>query len=521
MPLQSGPVRVAAFAAAFLAPLLLVSGRSGAATNKAASLPGLSGAVTDPDGHPVPGATVYIYTAGPRTGVSPFCPSCYADCGKHQATDAAGHFRIPQLSRSLVFRLLVVRDGYAPTFVPHMDPLRGGPVLVRLARAGAQDAARTVTGVVVGPEGQPIAGATVEPNGIESPGHGEYGEIDGMDPLAVTDAHGRFRFHCPNPDGTVSATVKARGLANAIISSLIPGPTGAANRVTLAEGAAVAGVVQDPRGRGMAGVTVEVVPTDTDVRTFTGWQDIGTDAAGRFLVPNVPAGHQYAVCVKMDGMAGRGLGMPRRVVTAGRDGAVTGGVVLNARPAATVTGRVTLSDGKPIPAGTRIMLGRTGTWDSQQATLAPDGGFVFPGVPTDETMDLVLSVRGYRVAVDTPLFDQRQREVSLRLPVGVLRKSVPIALVPAGNSAFTVRVSGTAGTQFSGTYSLKSASQNEGYPVSGTVPAEYKATTETLSARFQKQGGPGTLKVEIIKSGEVAATSETDAPDGTVSAATR
>src|SRR4051794_13135582 len=89
----------------------------------------LAGAVTDEAGHPLSGATVYVYTAGPRQGTSPFCPSCYADCGKRRVTDAQGRFRIPAVDPSLVFRLLAVRDGYEPAFLAKADPLQGESAL--------------------------------------------------------------------------------------------------------------------------------------------------------------------------------------------------------------------------------------------------------------------------------------------------------------------------------------------------------------------------------------------------------
>src|ERR1700712_5455293 len=41
--------------------------------------PNLTGSVHAKNGDAV-AATVFIATAGPKVGTSPFCPSCYADC---------------------------------------------------------------------------------------------------------------------------------------------------------------------------------------------------------------------------------------------------------------------------------------------------------------------------------------------------------------------------------------------------------------------------------------------------------
>ena len=167
------------------------------------------------------------------------------------------------------------------------------------------------------------------------------------------------------------------------------------------------------------------------------------------------------------------------------------------------------------------MLNRGATWDSQQAMLSPVGGFTFHGMPTGEDMVLYVSVRGYRLAVDTPGYAPRYREMHLRVPAGTLKTSVPVALVPAGDAAFTLRVSGTPGTKFDGLYLVQSPSQSEGFPVNGVVPAEYKATTETLSVRLRKLSDTGALKVEILKAGLVVASSETSALKGTAEAFTR
>src|SRR3954471_379761 len=59
--------------------------------------PDLTGTVKDPEGKPLPQASVFIYTAGPKEGASILCPSCYADCRKSTTTDKDGHFKIESL----------------------------------------------------------------------------------------------------------------------------------------------------------------------------------------------------------------------------------------------------------------------------------------------------------------------------------------------------------------------------------------------------------------------------------------
>ena len=79
--------------------------------------PDLIGFVIGPKDNAVPGATVYIYTAKVKEGTSPYCPSCYIDCGKKVTTDSNGFFKIQSLDPELTFRILTVCEGYEPVFV--------------------------------------------------------------------------------------------------------------------------------------------------------------------------------------------------------------------------------------------------------------------------------------------------------------------------------------------------------------------------------------------------------------------
>src|SRR5947209_6234012 len=87
--------------------------------------PDLVGQVQTKDGTAVKGVTVFIDTAGPKVGTSPFCPSCYADCRKSAKTDAQGNFKIEALDPQLVFRILIAGKGYKPKYASKVDPAKG------------------------------------------------------------------------------------------------------------------------------------------------------------------------------------------------------------------------------------------------------------------------------------------------------------------------------------------------------------------------------------------------------------
>jgi hypothetical protein len=96
--------------------------------------------------------------------------------------------------------------------------------------------------------------------------------------------------------------------------------------------------------------------------------------------------------------------------------------------------------------------------------------------------------------------------------------------MPSEGSANSVvlRISGTPGLQFSGNYTTPQGTQNISGTL-GTTPTDYKlggggvAGLNLVTANVQKQGTYGTLKVEIIKDGQVVQSGETHATNNTVS----
>jgi len=89
-------------------------------------------------------------------------------------------------------------------------------------------------------------------------------------------------------------------------------------------------------------------------------------------------------------------------------------------------------------------------------------------------------------------------------------------------SNFTIKVSGTSGLEFSGSYmTVMAGGSSTSKSVEGTVPAEYNVSGSIVSCAFQKQSEGGTLKVTIIEGGKVVSESETSAAYGVVSAATQ
>jgi hypothetical protein len=89
------------------------------------------------------------------------------------------------------------------------------------------------------------------------------------------------------------------------------------------------------------------------------------------------------------------------------------------------------------------------------------------------------------------------------------------------SSDYTVKVSGTPGLSFSGSYMVVTASgKSESKSVDGKVPQSYQLSGSIVSVSFQKQSESGVLEVQILKDGRVVSASDTSAAYGVVSAAT-
>ena len=91
-----------------------------------------------------------------------------------------------------------------------------------------------------------------------------------------------------------------------------------------------------------------------------------------------------------------------------------------------------------------------------------------------------------------------------------------------GDSDFKIRVTGSDGLIFSGSYLITTSAGNSvSKSVDGIVPAEYVVRGNIVSVAFQKRYEGGILKVEILKNDKVVSQSETSAAYGVVSVATQ
>ena len=200
--------------------------------------------MTATNGAPIKGAHVLIYTARVRQGTSSLCPSCYADCSKRAETQPDGSFKIAALDPGLIFRVLVVADGYQAAFAENVDPT-AKPIAVALARFDPSRlaASQVLRGIVLDPEGQPVAGAVVSPESFRTEEWSGF-KPGVFDPLAVTNPRGEFVLTARSPIESATLKVEGRGLAPRIFPEGVPRQEPA--RLALTRGATVTGRLVRP-----------------------------------------------------------------------------------------------------------------------------------------------------------------------------------------------------------------------------------------------------------------------------------
>ena len=212
--------------------------------------------------------------------------------------------------------------------------------------------------------------------------------------MAVTNLRGEFVLTSKSPIEYADLRVEGNGVATRIV----PGRKPEANpqQIRMTAGATLTGrLVRD--GKPVPGAAVGLVQVSRSSSTFLGDTSIGTDQDGRFTFLNVHPDEDYFVYGLMGTLQRRRRRRrppgPRRRRRARPTDAGDLPVVRGHR----IKGRVLLSDGKPIPPKTRLMVSREDAWDSQRVELDPEGRFEIAGLPT-ERYSLNVSLKGYRIS---------------------------------------------------------------------------------------------------------------------------
>ncbi len=410
----------------------LLASRTGGAVKDRSTLHGI---VVDEAGKPVDHATVLIFHAGPKRGYSIYCPSCYSDCGRRATTSVDGFFSIRNLDPSLHFEILVVGEGFEPTFVKDVDPMASVPARAVLrARAGAsRDPRGLVRGRVVDDHKLPLRDVVVSVEGLSvntelrsQPRKEEETSIyffgstkSGLETVAVSNDRGEFELSYDQPAIAMLLKIEGRGYApNWHVLS-----TGAQREtIVLARGAVIRGRLLD-HGKPVANAEIGIVPVNYQgfgghLKSLGDPYDeirVGTQQDGTFVMADVPTRVKWLAYTKAQSMGQRGTMQPVECTTARPEEVVDIGD-LKIIPGHRLAGVVRIKDGGPMPAGLTMRIFSAIPRDSVAAPVRDDGSFEFVGLPT-ANYDLAPETRRYRVAepLNNLLLDRDMSELTITL----------------------------------------------------------------------------------------------------------
>jgi len=363
----------------------------------------LTGVVTSDQKIPIAGAQVFIYTAKPREGTSTLCPYCYVDCAKSTTTDATGSFTLPNLDPTLQFRLLTVADGFKPRYNQFILP-ETSPVPVKLTQRNdtAIPRNRKTKGRITNFEGDPIVGAKINVEGIQSEKSIRWSSPKGMDPIAITDANGIFILTAETPFIALNLTIKARNYAPRNINGI---ESGKHHVMQLTEGATVRGRILKS-GIPAPNLTMLLTGKNRAAGIYVGHFELATNTEGRFEFLNMPPNTDFYLTGKISDFTPHGSLAARFVATHG-DGSLEDVGDLSITKGLRLAGQLIIENNGMIPPKTHLTISSEKGWDRRETIIAEDGRFELIGLPKD-SYQITVQVPGYRFAIENPninLFD--------------------------------------------------------------------------------------------------------------------
>ncbi len=348
------------------------------------------GIVRTEAGQPLTEARVRIRGARKFADDKADLPVDDAVVGVEAVTGADGRFTMPPLPDNRIYKLIVFAEGYEPSTYGGLDP-KSDPIEVRLKRAGPPGKF-AVRGQVVGPGGKPVAGATVETQGVSVGGSMSWGSTQGFPERVITGMNGDFLVSRNAAFSRVQLNISAAGLAP--VKTWLPATNGV-QTVELGAGAILQGRVLK-EGKPLAGVRVGVSGSERSSEVYAGHYETGTDQDGVFTFKQIPPDTSWYLYGIMDSFKAHGA-LVSRLVKSSDHGETNNLGDLEIKAGLRLAGRVQTSRGEALPEGLKIRAGNDKVWDSQLAKVNDAGEFELTGLCPGE-LEVSLDSRNWRLA---------------------------------------------------------------------------------------------------------------------------
>ncbi len=416
-------------------------------------------------------------------------------------TDAKGRYILSHLPPG-TYDVQVQARGFAPLTVPGLAIPEGqgstdlGTVVLSPGAA--------VEGRVVDPAGQPVEGAEVR--AAAGKGRGMMLRLPGRDegpPDAFTAADGSFRLEDRAPGESLDLAVSHPSYGPGSAPGVAV-PTEEPVRIVLQPVTRVSGRAIGKDGKGIAGA--HVILSEMVAAGFGGvammqpgsWKRTVTDADGVFAFSSVSPGgleiradaprHQSAELKGIEARAGQELS----------------GLELLLPPAASVEGRVSAPDGRPVPgAGVSVVQSDSAFgfgFSELSAQTDGDGRYVIDGVPPG-ARTVEARAEGYRRAVrDLEVAEGTTATADLTLERGFEISGRVVD--EAGNPIASARLMLIAGRDFSGVLSDLSGADGS-FRFTGVQEGTFRLSARKEGYTTSPMGDTVTVKGASVSGVEV------------------
>lgn len=238
-------------------------------------------------------------------------------------------------------------------------------------------------GRIIDSFGKPIPGATIKIHGVTRTDSTTWPAYD-IDTSATSDAKGEFVISASKPFVSAEGAVHAPGFATGLFAGWTAGDK--IHELKLITGAALRGkLVRD--GKPVANAELHLDNFGRESGSHHLHATAITDEQGRFLFNHLPTYRTPFLYAAMKSLSERGA-LSKRPVEVCENNSTNdiGEVIL--QPSYEVSGQIRLSDGKPIPVQSKLLLNRqmVGRMDGVSSSLGADGKFRFVGVPAEIIM---------------------------------------------------------------------------------------------------------------------------------------
>ena len=276
----------------------------------------------------------------------------------------------------------------APTRDPTPSRFGSRPHRPRAAPASTPSRAR-----LLGPQGKPVAWASVEPQGIsETPGSTSWGGSHGFPEQLLSNTNGEFTLSRNKPFTRVQVEIHASGLAPANVWLHV---TNDATTIELGVGAVVRGrVLKD--GKPLAGARVGVSGKDRSSEVFAGHYETTAAGDGTFAFNHLPPNTAWYFYGLMASLKQHGA-IPPTLVQSSDHGETTDLGDVEVGPGLRLAGKVQTRHGEPLPKGLKLRVGYDSAWDSQASAVDEAGAFTVDGLSPGK-IEVSVSQRNWRLA---------------------------------------------------------------------------------------------------------------------------